>query len=143
MFTPHQDRSWMLFFPVICMIVWMWAISGCSSVSAGVLAPTIPGPPDIFANGPVVFGSASNCPLGKPDVLIGYPDRFTVAYGYKRGTGSPVVFMITILESPKGGYIEEAWVDIDGDGIYDLYFDNGDDLREAYPKPCSAIGVPT
>ena len=146
--TPHQDRSWMFFIPMFCIIVWIWVLNGCATIPtagpsvAEVVEFRIPEPPDVFKNGMIPFGTEAKCPSGKPDILIGRPEQFTVVYAYEKGDGKLVVFMITLLQAPGGGYITNAWVDADGDGTYDLYFDNEGDLIEAYDKPCDAIGIP-
>jgi hypothetical protein len=66
----------------------------------------------------------------------------TVVYAYESGE-KLVIYMITLLDPmAPDGYITEAWVDANGDGTYDLYFEGQDALLDAYPNPCDAIGRP-
>jgi hypothetical protein len=89
--------------------------------------PVIPGAPDVLANGPIPFGSSFDCPF-KKTVLVGRPDMATVVYAYETGD-KLIIYMITLLDVlAPDGYITEAWVDVDGDGSYDRYFEGQDAL---------------
>lgn len=47
-----------------------------------------------------------------------------------------------LLYTLKDGKVQEAWVDTNSDGDYDVYFDDHDKFMTAYPDPCSiAPGV--
>jgi hypothetical protein len=106
-----------------------------------VSVPGMPEPPDIFLNGPVPFTSATICNL-KTMLQVGRSDMYTVVYAYLREGQGMIYAMITQLAPPLGDWISEAWVDVDGDGLYDLYFEGEDALREAYPSPCDILGLP-
>ena len=51
--------------------------------------------------------------------------------------GKAVWYMIYELDLQ--GNITQAWIDPDFDGDYELYYDNQDDLMDAYPSPCDVI----
>lgn len=130
MYAPQQDRSWMFSLLVLCILIWIWVIVGCSPAEAG----NPPAPEFDTAHRPKPY----SCPGSDYSVTAGWirEDHSVFAYAVSMG-GESVRYMV--YEVLNGEAIGQAWVDPDFDGDYDLYYATGDDLADAYPTPCSVL----
>ena len=119
----HQPRN----FVVLALLV-----AGCTGPSLSKM-----GNPPTPEFDTVWMFQPYSCPGVDSDTFGGYirEDQSAFAYGITMN-GKPVWYMIYELSDHE---IIQAWVDPDFDGDYDLYYDNGDSLVDAYPSPCDVI----
>lgn len=128
---PGRDNS--SFFTLTCLTVltlWLWFMSGCTVAMTTAAFDKVPEAPQ--------FETVHNPIPSECGGLMGYINREHTGYTYAWITADATVvwYLIYLTDGEK---ITEAWVDVDFDGTYDLYFASQEELFRKYEGPCSPI----